>query len=506
MLASFQRKLLAAIIGLAAIFVGVGVAPARANSVETVAPNNSLSKTVKLGLNKSLVVDLPRDARDVLISNPAIADAVMRTPRRIYLTGIAIGEASIMVFDRAGQQIVALDLEVERDNSALERTLARLIPGSNITVEVISDNIVLSGTVRNANDARRAQDLANIFVNGGANAQPGGGGAGASNTGAGNSVNISLGIAATPTSAVVNLLSIEGDDQVHLKVTVAEIQRSVAKQLGVNLNGAITVGALKAGFNTDNPFATSGQPLSTTLGSIGHGNPAAGASNYKNGLYAQLRALDETGMIKTLAEPTLTAISGESASFLAGGEFPVPTNVDPNTGLPSIEYKPFGVSLSFTPVVLDEGRISLHVKTEASELSPEGSVSLANISIPSLKVRRAESTLELPSGGSMVLAGLLQDNVRQSISGLPGLKNLPVLGTLFRSRDYQRGETELVIIVTPYLVEPVSRAALAKPDDGFAPAGDGTGDFLGRINRVYGVKGTPAPAGAYRGTYGFIFE
>lgn len=164
MLASFQRKLLAAIIGLAAIFVGVGVAPARADSVETVAPNDSLSKTVKLGLNKSLVVDLPRDARDVLISNPAIADAVMRTPRRIYLTGIAIGEASIMVFDRAGQQIVALDLEVERDNSALERTLARLIPGSNITVEVISDNIVLSGTVRNANDARRAQDLSLIHI------------------------------------------------------------------------------------------------------------------------------------------------------------------------------------------------------------------------------------------------------------------------------------------------------------------------------------------------------
>ena len=199
-----------------------------------------------------------------------------------------------------------------------------------------------------------------------------------------------------------------------------------------------------------------------------------------------------------------------SASFLAGGEFPVPTGQDQN-GNVTIEFKPFGVQLGFTPVVLSEGRISLRVKTEVSELTSEGAFTLNsangnNLTIPGLKVRRSETTMELPSGGSMVMGGLLEDDVRQTISAFPGLGKLPVLGTLFRSRDFQRNETELVIIVTPYLVKPVARTALAKPDDGFAPAGDGPATFLGRLNRVYGIEGKPAPAGAYRGTYGFIYE
>ena len=228
-----------------------------------------------------------------------------------------------------------------------------------------------------------------------------------------------------------------------------------------------------------------------------------GKGNSINGV---LRALDETGMIRTLAEPTLSAISGESASFLAGGEFPVPTGIDTTTGSASVTFKPFGVSLNFSPVVLSEGRISIHVKTEVSELSSEGEITVSGITVPSLKVRRAESTLELPSGGAMVLGGLLQDRVRQSIDGFPGLKDLPVLGTLFRSRDFQRAETELVIIVTPYLEKPVATSALARPDDGFGVASDATSDFLGRLNRVYGSVGHPAPAGSYRGTYGFILE
>ena len=157
-------------------------------------------------------------------------------------------------------------------------------------------------------------------------------------------------------------------------------------------------------------------------------------------------------------------------------------------------------------MVLSEGRISLHVKTEVSDLSTENAFQARGLTLPALKVRRAESTLELPSGGSMVMGGLLQDNIRQTISGLPGLQKLPVLGTLFRSRDFKRNETELVIIVTPYLVKPVARTALARPDDGFNPASDSTSDFLGRLNRVYGVKGKPSPAGNYAGKYGFIFE
>jgi len=183
----------------------------------------------------------------------------------------------------------------------------------------------------------------------------------------------------------------------------------------------------------------------------------------------------------------------------------VPTGRDSN-GLITIEFKPFGVALSFTPVVLSEGRISLHVRTEVSELSQEGALQLAGTAIPALKVRRAETTMELPSGGALIMGGLLQDDVRQSISGLPGLKKLPVLGTLFRSRDYQRAETELVIIVTPYLVKPTAPSALARPDNGFAPPSDPSAAFWGHLNRVYGGKGKAAPTGTYGGNYGFIYE
>ena len=231
------RKLLVAAVALA----GFAFAVPAATAVEPVAgmdapddvalggdalANQGINRTVKLGLNKSLVIDLPRDARDVLVSNPVIADAVIRTPRRIYLTGVAVGQANVIVFDRAGAQIVTLDLEVERDNSTLERMLQRLIPDSEITVEVVSDNIVLSGAVRNAADSRRAQDIATIFANGGAKS-----GAGTTTTSS------AAGVAVTqqaPTSSVVNLLTIEGEDQVHLKVTVAEVQRNVAKQLGID--------------------------------------------------------------------------------------------------------------------------------------------------------------------------------------------------------------------------------------------------------------------------------
>ncbi|MCB1495532.1 MAG: type II and III secretion system protein family protein [Bauldia sp.] len=512
MVVSVQRGLLAAMsvcVGLAAFAAAI---PARADSVEPVPASAAISKSLKLGLNKALVVDLPRDARDVLISNPEIADAVMRTPRRMYLTGVAVGQASIIVFDRAGQQIVTLDLQVERDNATLERMLHRLIPGSDIATEIVSDNIIMSGTVRTAADARKAQDIANIFANGGANAQPGNGGAGSGGAADSGGVTIALGGSGeVPTSNVVNLLTIEGEDQVHLKVTVAEVQRNILKQLGIDINGAISIGSFKGLISSALPFgATNTSPNS--VGVAGSGSPSAGCGalgnsscTFNNGIMGAVRALDQTGMIKTLAEPTLTAISGESASFLAGGEFPVPTSQDQD-GNVIVEYKPFGVALSFTPVVLSEGRISLRVKTEVSDLNTEDQIVLNNITLPSITVRRSETTLELPSGGSMIMAGMLRDNIRQAVSGLPALGKLPILGTLFRSREFKRSETELVIIVTPYLVSPVSRTQLAKPDDGFAPAGDGAATFLGRLNRVYGVEGKPAPAGSYRGTYGFIFE
>ena len=491
------RAALAAVALLAIIAADVSLAPAAAQSVVSAA---TVHRSVRVGLNKSVIVDLPRDARDILVSNPEIADAVIRTARRIYVTGIAVGQSNVIVFDRAGEQVVSLDLQVERDTSALSEMLRRLIPDSDITIEIVSDNIVLSGTVRHAADARRAQDIANIFANGGANAQPP-----SSSSSGGTGVNISVSAAQpTPTSSVVNLLTIEGEDQVHLKVTVAEVERSITKQLGIEMSGDIQLGhfstctVLGTCSTTGNPFGVNGSSLSDNQLTLGY-------SDGVSSLSATLRALEQTGMIKTLAEPTLTAISGETASFLAGGEFPVPSGKD-SSGNVTIEFKPFGVALGFTPVVLSEGRISLRVKTEVSELTSDGSVTLSGITIPGLKVRRAESTLELPSGGSLVLGGMLQDNVHQSIGKFPGLGDLPVLGPLFRSRDFQRNETELVIIITPYLVKPVAPSALATPDQGYSTAGDAQANFLGDLNRVYGAEGAKAPAGTYQGNYGFIIQ
>ena len=454
-------------------------------------------RSVKLGLNKSLVVDLPRDASDVLVSDPRIADAVIRTSRRIYLTGVTVGQTNIIVFDRAGQQIVSLELEVERDSRTLAAMLQRLIPGSDIRVEIVSDNIVLSGSVRNAADARRAQDIAGIFANGGAKAQTGGGGGGASTgSGGGTSINISAVAQEPPQSDIVNLLQIEGEDQVHLKVTIAEINRRAVKQLGIEWDANVNIGNMVFQAVTNSLFRVNSTPPANAAG-LGF-NDGDGSS-----ISATIEALEEAGVFRTLAEPTLTAISGEQASFLAGGEFPVPVGAE--DGALTIEFKPFGVALAFTPVVLSEDRISLRVKAEVSELSQEGSIQLLGTSLPSLKVRRAETTLELPSGGSMVMGGLLQDDVRQAIAGLPGLKKLPILGPLFRSRDYLRNETELVIMVTPYLVKPVGRPMLARPDDGFSTPSDFEATFLGHLNTVYGGPGQ-APSGSYQGRYGYIYE
>jgi pilus assembly protein CpaC len=462
------------------------------------------AQSVKVGLNKAVVIDLPRDARDILVSNPVIADAVIRTPRRIYVTGVAVGHSNVIVFDRAGQQIVSLELVVERDSTELSRMIARLIPDSRVNVEIVSDNIVLTGSVKTAADARKAQDIANIFVNGGAQVQQqmaqqaGGGGGGGGGGGSGLTISMG-GSSEPPTSKVINMLAIEGEDQVHLKVTVAEVQRSIIKQLGVQVRGGIGMpGGFVAGIDTRSPFGINAMgPLTNGVG--------GGYFSGTDFINVTLRALEQTGAVKTLAEPTLTAISGEIATFLAGGEFPVPTGRDVD-GTITLTFKPFGVALGFTPVVLSEGRISLRVKTEVSELSPEGSFSVGDFNVPALKVRRAETTLELPSGGSMVLGGLLQDSLRQSIGAFPGLGTLPILGPLFRSRDYLRNETELMIIVTPYLVKPVSRSLLATPDQGFAPASDAQAILLGNINRVYGTGNAPDASYQYRGRVGFIYE
>jgi pilus assembly protein CpaC len=223
---------------------------------------------------------------------------------------------------------------------------------------------------------------------------------------------------------------------------------------------------------------------------------------------ANLQAMEQAGVIRTLAEPTLTAISGETAHFLAGGSFPYPT-VSGCTVTPcplSIQFQSFGVGLSFTPVVMAEGRISLHVASEVSALDPQDSVTVEGTTVPGLSVRRADTTAEISSGGTLVMAGMIENQTKQTISGLPGMMTLPILGALFKSRDYLNNQTELVFLVTPYIAHAVAQKDLSRPDDGFADASDPASVLLGRLNRIYGVGGIPDPPNTYRGKYGFILD
>lgn len=499
-----------------------GVPAVTGNSVAEAARaqvgGNSASQRVKLGLNKSVVIDLPSDAYDILVANPAVADAVTRTARRIYLFGKAVGQTNIFVFGPNGEQIVSLDLAVERDVAGLEDYIKRFIPNSQIKVELINDNVVLTGTVDTPLDAKRAVDLATIFVTGGeaTTGQYSQTATGGSDSGG---VDINNPDQTRQKSKIVNLLQIVGDDQVTLKVTVAEVSRNVMKQLGVNLiaggdaNG-ISWGAIsEASFGLGKPLSASGIAFGTSV------------------IDGYINAMEQAGVMKTLAEPMLTAVSGQQATFKVGGEFNLVSGrkVDKDTGevIYDVEKLEYGIGLEFQPVVLSPGRISLKVRTSVSEPTNEGSAileagpsdknggladflnprrNLPGTTMLSIRKRLADTTVELPSGGSMMIAGLVRDDLRQSIGGIPGLSKVPVLGALFRSRDFVRNETELVILVTPYLARPVARNELAKPDDNFNAASDGAGMFLGRVNRVYGTMKTDKPMGRYHGVVGFIYK
>ncbi|MEM9573920.1 MAG: type II and III secretion system protein family protein [Pseudomonadota bacterium] len=445
-----------------------------------------------LGLNKSLVLDLPTDAHDILVANPEVADAVTRTARRIYLFGKEVGETNFLVFYKAGNQVVSLDVQVERDFAGLYRYLDRFVPGSNIKTEIINDNIVLTGTVQTPQDSAKAAKLAEIFVSGGE---------------ATNQDFFSF--FTSGSSQIVNLIDIAGGDQVTLKVTVAEIQRSVMKQLGINLLGSGT-GASGISFTgvSENVAGALGKSISNS------GFGLAGAVGQLN-LEAYFSAMEQAGVMKTLSSPTLTAISGEPAKFFAGGEYKIVDGSDADEDGVTYTFKEveYGVGLEFTPVVLSPGRISLRIKTEVSEPTSDGTNQLSigvnrgqATNILSIRRREAETTVELPSGGSMMIAGLIRDDVRQVVSGFPGLSKLPVLGTLFRSRDFVRSESELVVMVTPYLVRPVAASQIALPTDNYVSSSDAAANLLGQVNRIYGSVDQKMPDGRYHGAVGFIYK
>lgn len=459
--------------GLAVLLAGALPLPVQASGPETqYSAGVSGSRFLALGIGRSTVVDLPADAKDVLVANPAIANAVVRSARRAYLIGVAPGQTNIIFFDGEGRQIAAYDIEVGRDASGVREALRRVIPNSSIRVDAVNDSVVLSGEVANAVQAQHAVDAATKLVG--------------------------------DPAKVVNALTIRGGEQVMLKVVVAEVQRTVLKQFGLNVQGHVGIGSAVVHFNSDTigtttplaarpTYATDNTMLDRLTGNV----------IPRFSIDAQLRALEQAGVLRTLAEPNLTAISGEPADFLAGGEFPVlvPGAVGEP---PSVEYKRFGVELNFTPVVLSEGRISLRVATGVSEIASTTTVPGFGV-VPTFSRRSANSTVEIPSGGSVVLAGLLREQARQNVNGLPGLMNVPILGTLFRSRDYQTEQTELAIIITPYAVRPVAANKLSRPDDGFADPADPSTILMGRLNRIYGGR-AEVPRRAYHGSYGFILD
>jgi pilus assembly protein CpaC len=543
------RALLCAAIGFSSMMPAAANGERRAQANDDVAQQSllviparadfPLSRRISMGANKSVLVQFPFELRDVLVSSPDIVDAVVQSSNRVFLIGKKIGQANAFFFDARGQQLLTLEINVGADLKGLDGLLMRYVPGSKIQVEMAGHAAVLSGTVRTPIDSKRAEDIAcqMVAANGAvaASVVPPVTGfsrstsvSGNANTGFAGQAQTQSQVAPTAATAcggatklVINLLSIEGEEQVMLKVTVAEVQRTVLKQFGVNIGALINSSHFTTAILTQNAL-----PLTSAagLGSLAVPNVANGAldvttrtsipgftnsgasSIFNDGttqLAGVLRAMEREGLIRTLAEPNLTAVSGETANFLAGGEYPIPV-VD-SDGKLSVTFKKFGVALAFTPVVLTEGRISLKIDSEVSELTNEGAVVLSNISIPALKKREAKSTVELPSGGSLAIAGLISEATRQNMDGFPGLKDVPVLGTLFRSRDFQKSETELVVIVTPYTVRPTARQNLARPDDGLAPASDRKANFLGHLNRIYG-RGRALPAGDLKGDYGFIVE
>jgi pilus assembly protein CpaC len=401
---------------------------------------------VLLEAGKGTLIRLPRPAGTVFIANPEVADVQVKSPSLIYVNAKTPGETVLYAVDADDNVLLNAPIRVEHDVSRLRESLHALIPGENVTVESVDGSLVLKGNISTAGRAERATTLATA-------------------------------IASETKGKVVNQLSVATPNQVNLRVKVAEVNRTVLKALGVNWSKPCTaVGCSSTvlphtAFATTNPTTVAGI-LPSSLGII------FGGSTWLT--QANIDALATEGLVTILAEPNLTATSGQPASFHAGGEFPVPVAGSTSNGIPTITvaFKEFGVKLDFTPTIIDARHVSLRVRPEVSELSNTGAVSTpignnATVTIPALTKRSAETTVELGSGESFALAGLLQHTVTQDISKVPWLGDIPVLGQLFRSERFQKGETELVFIVTPYLVRPAETVnALAAPTDGFIPPHD----------------------------------
>lgn len=438
---------------------------------------SSVTRSIVLPYSKSTTVELPVPMMDVIVANPEIVEAMPHTQHRTVLIGRQIGQTNVYFYGNDNEEILTLEIRVERDLDGLKSLLAQHAEGAQVEVQAVNNNLLLTGRVPNAATADKVAAIAGMWLGENtSSSQPG---------------------------EIVNMLTVEGKDQVLLKVRMVEMQRSVSKQMGINLNA---IGDLGGGSSVS---LLSNNALETGAGIAGNFDLNLGGALDR--ITGAFDALERVGLIRTLAEPTLAAISGETANFLVGGEFPLLTNVfvdDQGRIQREFEFKPYGVALGFTPVVLSENRISLNISTEVSEPTTEGSFETGGISsdILGLRIRRANTVVELPAGGSLVIAGLIREEARQSIDGVPGAKDLPLIGAAFRSRDDLTTQTELVIIVTPYLVDPTHPDKLQTPLDSFVPANDKDSLLLGHINEIYGDRAKNIDGQTTNGTFGHIVD
>jgi pilus assembly protein CpaC len=409
---------------LALAFAPLAAAPLAAQSMVTSADERT-GAVLQVPINKSQTLRVGQSFAKAVIGNQEIADVLPLSMSSVYVLGRALGSTNLSLYDKAGRLIAVVDIVVGPDAQGLKSTINQLLPTEAVGISVSNGSLVISGTVSSAAAAEKLITIAETFA----------------------------------PQRVVNMLGVGGVQQVLLEVKFSEMSRATVKQLGINQfsfdNSSVVNGVFVPGSNggISAPFDTTTNPFQLGLN-------LPGASN----LLINIDALERQGLIRTLAEPNLVALSGETASFLAGGEFPVPVGVALN-GQVSIEFKQFGVSLAFTPTVLEDGLINLLVGPEVSQLDPAAGIELSGLRIPGLKVRRARTTVELRDGQSFALAGLIQNDFSDTIRAIPLLGRIPLIGALFRSTAYNKQETELVMIVTPRLVRPVPAGSLTLPTD-----------------------------------------
>jgi pilus assembly protein CpaC len=416
------------------------------------------AETLNLSKGTGTLVRLSEPMSDVFVANDAIADVQVRSASQLYVFGKGAGETTIYATSKGGRVVYAANVRVGNNISSVDEMLHLAMPDANVTATPMNNLVLLTGTVGSPGDVAEAQRLTQAYVGDG--------------------------------TQVVTRLRSATPLQVTLKVRIAEINRTMLKSMGVNLLSNDSTGGFKFGIGQGASVTTGpGSSPFSVLSAVTGGTTLGAAGKFLGlNIAGALDIAANDGLVSILAEPNLTALSGETASFLAGGEFPIP--VSQALGVTTIEYKQYGVGLAFTPVVLADGRISMRVRPEVSELSDAGSVKIGTVQVPALLTRRAETTVELGSGQSFMIAGLLRSTTNNSLNKAPVLGDLPILGALFRSTKFQRQETELVVIVTPYLVRPVS-VQMATPIDGYRVPTDIQRDWGGQT--FTGVSGNRTP-------------